>query len=206
MNLPMHYLVITMGTKILVVATKNAGKLKEFSRILEPLGFVVKSMAEVDINIDIEENGTTFAENAVIKARAIHQITKSYVIADDSGLCIDALGGAPGVYSARYMGENTPYDVKMRGIISELSNVAKSQRTARFVSAIAYITPDGACEVYEGICQGEIGYEPRGSHGFGYDPIFMVGEKSYAELSDNEKDSVSHRGKALLEFYRAISK
>lgn len=193
-----------MKNKQLTVASKNPGKLKEFKRILEPLGFSVQSMAEAGITEEIVEDGTSFADNAVIKAMAIHKLTGGYAIADDSGLCVDALDGAPGVYSARFLGEETPYTVKNAKLIAMLRDVPLAQRTARFVSAIAYVTADGACRVYQGVCEGYIGYEARGERGFGYDPIFMVGDQSYAELSDAEKDKVSHRGRALATFFAEI--
>lgn len=193
-----------MGSKLLTVASKNQGKLKEFKRILEPLGFVVQSMAEAGITEDIIEDGKTFADNAVIKAMVIHRLTGGYAIADDSGLCIDALDGAPGVYSARFLGEDTPYTIKNAKVIEMLKDVPPEKRTARFVSAIAYVTAEGTCQVYEGICEGHIGFEARGERGFGYDPIFMVGDRSYSELTDAEKDSVSHRGKALAAFYHGV--
>lgn len=193
-----------MKNKQLTVASKNPGKLKEFKRILEPLGFSVQSMAEAGITEEIVEDGTSFADNAVIKAMAIHKLTGGYAIADDSGLCVDALDGAPGVYSARFLGEETPYTVKNAKLIAMLRDVPLAQRTARFVSAIAYVTADGDCRVYQGVCEGYIGYEARGERGFGYDPIFMVGDQSYAELSDAEKDKVSHRGRALAAFFAEI--
>lgn len=194
-----------MGSRQLTVASKNQGKLKEFKRILEPLGFAVQSMAEAGITEDIIEDGKTFADNAVIKAMAIHRLTGGYAIADDSGLCIDALDGAPGVYSARFLGEDTPYTIKNAKVIEMLKDISPKNRTARFVSAIAYVTEDGECQVYEGVCEGYIGYEARGERGFGYDPIFMVGDQSYSELTDAQKDRISHRGKALAAFYQGIN-
>ncbi len=193
-----------MASKILTVASKNQGKLKEFKRILEPLGFTVRSMGEAGITDDIIEDGDTFAANAAIKAMALHKHTSGFAIADDSGLCIDALDGAPGVYSARFLGEDTPYAIKNAKVLDMLKDVPQEKRTARFVSAIAYITEDGDCEIYEGVCEGYIGYEARGERGFGYDPIFMVGELSYSELTDEQKDEVSHRGKALAAFYQGV--
>lgn len=152
----------------------------------------------------MEENGTTFEENSFLKANAVHQHTKTAVVADDSGLCVDALGGAPGVYSARYAGEDTPYPEKIRLLLEELKDIPDEKRTARFVAHICFIDENSNRIDVEGVCEGNIGYEPKGENGFGYDPIFMVGEKSFSELSDEEKDQCSHRGKALRELTKRL--
>ncbi len=186
--------------KKLIVATKNQGKLKEFKRILEPFGFIVSSMDEAGFTAEIEETGTTFAENAVIKSKAVWNATKCYTLADDSGLCIDALDGAPGVYSARYMGEDTPFSVKMKGILSAMSTHCDDDRAARFTCALSFTTPEGETKVFEDSCEGRIGYQPLGDNGFGYDPIFMIGDKSFAEITNEQKDEISHRGKAVRAF------
>ena len=157
-----------------IVATGNAGKMREFRRILEPLGFQVTSMKEEGIDVPIVEDGTTFAENARIKAMTVHQHTGEAVIADDSGICVDALGGRPGVYSARYGGEDLPHPEKIKLLLSELRDTPPEQRGAR--------------------------YE------FGYDPIFYIGERSFAEYSDEEKDRISHRGKALRRMAEEIGR
>ncbi|MDF2567772.1 MAG: XTP/dITP diphosphatase, partial [Oscillospiraceae bacterium] len=152
---------------------------------------------DIGIHIEVEETGTTFAENAILKARAIYEQTKIPTIADDSGLEVDALGNAPGVYSARYSGENATDDQNIRKLLDVLWDVRKDQRTARFVSVIHMILDDQEQVNVCGECQGMIGYVPTGENGFGYDSVFMVGERSFAELSDDEKDRISHRGRAL---------
>lgn len=185
--------------KRIVFATGNAGKMKEVRMILADLGAEVVSMKEAGISIDIEENGTTYEENALIKARAVAAATDDIVLADDSGLEIDSLGGEPGVYSARYMGEDTPYSVKNANLISRLDGVPDEKRTARFVCAIAAVLPGGRELTVRAAIEGRIGYQEKGSGGFGYDPIFYVPElrKTTAELTGEEKNLVSHRGKAL---------
>ncbi len=185
--------------KRIVFATGNAGKMKEVRMILADLGAEVVSMKEAGISIDIEENGTTYEENALIKARAVAAATDDIVLADDSGLEIDSLGGEPGVYSARYMGEDTPYSVKNANLISRLEGVPDEKRTARFVCAIAAVLPGGRELTVRAAIEGRIGYQEKGSGGFGYDPIFYVPElhKTTAELTGEDKNLVSHRGKAL---------
>ena len=182
--------------KCVVAATHNKGKLNELKRILLPYGVEVILPHDESVLDEVEENGVTFSENALIKARAVFNSCGLPTIADDSGLCIDALGGRPGVYSARYLGEDTPYNEKLAGIIEELKDVPEFQRTARFECAIAFI--DGKTEkVFSGSCEGAIGYEPRGDKGFGYDPIFYINGVSFSELSNAEKDDISHRATAL---------
>ncbi len=189
-----------MGGRI-VFATGNAGKVKEIQMILEDTGLQVVTMKEAGIATKIEENGTTFAQNALIKARTVAAAGtgQDIVMADDSGLVVDALGGEPGIYSARYLGEDTPYAVKNRNLIERLAGVPDERRTARFVCAIAAVLPDGKELLCEAAIEGRIGYEERGDHGFGYDPIFYVPEygKTTAELTEEEKNRISHRGKAL---------
>jgi len=184
----------------IVFATGNAGKMREVKAILADLNMEVLSMKEAGAVATAEENGATFTENAIIKAKDIAaKVPDAIVMADDSGLEVDALNKEPGIYSARYLGEDTPYSIKNAVIIERLEGVAQEKRTARFVCAIAAVLPDGtvltACETIEGY----IGYEERGEGGFGYDPIFMVPElgKSTAELTAEEKNAISHRGKAL---------
>lgn len=183
----------------IIFATGNAGKMREIRMILADLGLEVLSMREAGISTDIEENGATFEENALIKAKAIAALCGDIVLADDSGLEIDALNGEPGVYSARYMGEDTSYHIKNKNLIDRLEGVADEERTARFVCAIAAVLPDGRVLESKGTIEGRIGYEERGENGFGYDPIFMLPEygKSTAELSAETKNELSHRGKAL---------
>ena len=187
-----------------IVATGNQGKLREFARIFAPFGIEVVAQGAVCPGLKVEENGTTFAENAFLKADAVHRLTGKAAVADDSGLCIDALNGAPGVYSARYAGEDTPYPEKIAKLLGEIQDVPPEQRTAQFVAHICYIDQNGKRLDARGVCEGTIGYEMRGERGFGYDPIFMVGEKSFSELTDEEKDEVSHRGKALRELVRQL--
>ena len=173
--------------------------MKEVRMILKDLGLPVLSMKEAGVQADIVEDGTTFEENAKIKAVEVQKLTGALVLADDSGLEIDYLNKEPGIYSARYMGEDTPYSVKNANLISRLAGVPDEQRTARFVCAIAAAFPDGEVLTTRGTIEGIIGYEERGENGFGYDPIFYLPEykKSTAELSPEEKNALSHRGRAL---------
>lgn len=186
------------NTKI-IFATKNKGKLKEIKQIMQDTNFEVISMSEAGINIEIEETGTTFEENAIIKATAVMKESGLPALADDSGLEIDYLDKAPGVYSSRYMGEDTPYDIKNNRILELLKDVSKDQRTARFVSVIAAVFPDNTTITTKGTIEGIIGYEQAGENGFGYDPIFFVPEYNMttAQMSIEQKNEISHRGKAL---------
>ena len=183
----------------IVFATGNEGKMREERLILKDLGLPVLSMKEAGVSLDIEENGTTFAENAMIKAKAVWQQTGGIVLADDSGLVVDYLGGEPGVYSARYLGEDTSYEIKNQAIIDRLADAKEEERTARFVSAIAAVLPDGSELVTEGTVEGLIAHEPAGNGGFGYDPIFYLPEYGVtsAEIPIEKKNEISHRGKAL---------
>ena len=183
----------------LIFATGNAGKMKEIREILGRPGLTILSQKEAGITSDAEENGTTFEANALIKARAVAAQTDALVLADDSGLEIDYLNGEPGVYSARYMGEDTSYEIKNQKILDLLAGVPEEKRTARFVCVIAAVLPDGREFTTKGTIEGIIGYESRGEGGFGYDPIFFVPEFgcSTAELTMDQKNEVSHRGKAL---------
>lgn len=183
----------------IVFATGNEGKMREVRLILQDLGFPVLSMKEAGVSLDIEENGTTFAENAMIKARAVWEKTGGIVLADDSGLVVDYLGGEPGVYSARYLGEDISYEIKNQAIIDRLADAKEEERTARFVSAIAAVLPDGSELVTEGTVEGLIAHEPAGNGGFGYDPIFYLPEYGVtsAEIPIEKKNEISHRGKAL---------
>lgn len=184
----------------IIFATGNADKMREIKAILADLNMEILSMKEAGVAAEAEENGSTFIENAVIKAKDIAwKVPGAIVMADDSGLVVDALNGEPGIYSARYMGEDTPYSIKNANIISRLEGVPVEERSARFVCAIAAVLPDGRVLTTEGTIEGYIGYEERGNGGFGYDPIFMVPEYgcSTAELSAEAKNAISHRGKAL---------
>ena len=185
--------------KKIIFATGNAGKLREIREIMEGTGVEVLSMKEAGISVEVIEDGTTFEENALIKASAIAKYTDAIVLADDSGLEVDYLDKAPGVYSARFMGEDTSYDIKNQAIIDKLDGVPKEQRTARFVCVIAAVLPDGRTMSTRQTMEGYIGYHAEGENGFGYDPIFMLEEYgcSSAAISREEKNAISHRGKAL---------
>lgn len=187
-----------MGEKI-IFATGNAGKMKEIRVILGDMGYEILSLKDIGIQSCVEENGTTFEENAIIKAQEIWNQTGGLVMADDSGLEIDYLNKEPGIYSARYMGEDTDYKIKNRSLIERLNGVPDEERKARFVCAIAAILPDGNKIVTKGIMEGRIGYEECGKNGFGYDPIFILPEYgcTTAELTMEQKNKESHRGKAL---------
>ena len=188
--------------KNIIFATGNKGKVKEIEMIMADAGYEIRTMKEAGIQIDIVENGRTYEENAMIKVRAVadHPNAKGCIVmADDSGLEVDALGKEPGVYSARYLGEDTPYSIKNATIIQRLEGIPDEERTARFVCAIAAKLPDGRELSTRATIEGRIGYEEKGEHGFGYDPIFYYPPlgKNTAELSEEEKNQVSHRGKAL---------
>ena len=183
----------------IIFATSNEGKMKEVRMILADLGLEILSMKEAGILADIVENGKTFEENACIKAGQIQKLAGGIVLADDSGLEVDYLDGAPGIYSARYMGEDTSYDIKNQAIIDKLADAKGEERSARFVCAIAAALPDGRLLTTRGTIEGQIGYEIVGDGGFGYDPIFYLPERGMttAQLSPEEKNQISHRGKAL---------
>ena len=188
-----------MKTKI-IFATGNANKMREIREILGEDNYDIKSMKDAGIDCDIVEDGSTFEENSLIKARAISEYAKDAIIlADDSGLEIDALNKEPGIYSARYMGEDTSYDIKNANLIERLDGVKKEDRGARFVCAVSAVFPDGKEACVRGTIEGYIGYEPMGANGFGYDPIFYLWDKdvSTASISSEEKNAISHRGKAL---------
>lgn len=183
----------------IIFATGNEGKMREIRMIMSDLGLEILSMKEAGLHAEVDENGTTFEENAVIKAKGIAALCDDIVLADDSGLEIDALNKEPGVYSARYMGEDTSYTIKNMNLVNRLEGVPDEERTARFVCAIAAVLPDGRVLETKAAMEGRIGYEERGENGFGYDPIFVLPEygKTTAELSAEEKNKLSHRGKAL---------
>lgn len=196
-----------MKSKI-VFATGNAGKMKEIRVIMQDLGMEILSMKEAGIETDIVEDGKTFEENALIKAQAIAKFTDAIVLADDSGLEIDYLNKEPGVYSARYLGEDTSYDEKNANLLKRLEGVEKEKRTARFVCAIAAVLPDKTVVQTRGTIEGYIGEKPMGENGFGYDPIFYVEEYhcSTAELTMEQKNALSHRGKALRAMKEELKK
>ena len=194
--------------KRLIFATGNEHKMIEIREILGELPVEILSMKEAGIEADIVENGNTFEENALIKAKEVCKLAGEMVLADDSGLEIDYLNGEPGIYSARYMGEDTSYRIKNQNLIDRLAGVLDEKRTARFVCAIAAAFPDGRSFVVRGTIEGMIGYEERGENGFGYDPIFYLPERgvSTAELPPEEKNSISHRGNALRKMKELLEK
>lgn len=199
------------GIRRVLFATGNEGKMREIRSILADTGAEVLSMKEAGISVDIIEDGATFEENALIKARAVAAAlteTDCVVLADDSGLVIDVLGGEPGIYSARYMGEDTSYEEKNTNLIGRLEGVPDEKRTARFVCAIAAVMPDGREFQVQAAIEGRIGYEQKGEGGFGYDPIFYVPDfgKTTAEMTAEEKNRVSHRGKALEQMKEVLRK
>ncbi|MCO4849828.1 XTP/dITP diphosphatase [Bacillus vallismortis] len=189
-----------------IIATHNPGKVKEFKEILEPKGYDVKSLADIGYTEDIEETGHTFEENAVLKAEAVAKAVNKMVIADDSGLSIDNLGGSPGVYSARYAGEQKDDQANIVKVLSELIGIEKEQRTARFRCALAVSIPGEETKTVEGHVEGYIAEEPRGEYGFGYDPIFIVKDKdqTMAELTSDEKNKISHRADALKKLSKLL--
>lgn len=189
--------------KRVIVASGNQGKIREIREILAPLDLDVVSMKEAGIEVDVDETGTSFEENALLKARGIAMLTDDLVIADDSGLEIDYLNKEPGIYSARYLGRDVSYDIKNQNLLDRLEGVPDEKRSARFVCAVAAILPNKKELVVRGVMEGRIGYEIRGEHGFGYDPIFYLPEygMSSAEILPEEKNKISHRGKALQQMF-----
>jgi len=187
-----------------VAATNNKNKLREFIEILAPLGYKVVSLKDIGLDIDVEETGSTFEENSLIKARAIMEATGKAALADDSGLVVDALGGEPGIYSARYC-EGTDSD-RVAYLLEKMKDVPDSERTARFVSAVTLCFPDGDVLQATGTCEGFITREPKGENGFGYDPVFYVEQykKTLAEVSADKKNAISHRGNALFELQKQL--
>lgn len=183
----------------LIFATGNQDKMREIREILGDKEYEILSMEEAGIHMDIVEDGSTFEENALIKAKAVMEYSGALTLADDSGLEIDAFGGEPGIYSARYLGKNTSYVEKNRVILDRLKEIPEEKRTARFVCAIAAAFPNGQTLTTRGTMEGIIGYEAKGENGFGYDPIFYLPQlgKYSAELSSDEKNNLSHRGEAL---------
>lgn len=188
----------------LVLASKNSHKLAEMQRILGKLGLEVVLESEVGVDVDVEETGTTFEENALLKAKSVMEASGMAAIADDSGLMVDALHGAPGVYSARYGGLDSD-EARTELLLKNMKDVPQEQRTARFVSAIACALPDGRVVTASGTCEGMILFEPRGNSGFGYDPVFYVPQlgMTFAQADADAKNAVSHRGKSLEVFSKA---
>ncbi|PSL35180.1 XTP/dITP diphosphohydrolase [Planomicrobium soli] len=194
--------------KRVIIATQNKGKAKDFETLLSPLGYKVLTLRDIAEEMDVEETGITFEENAIIKAEAVAEALQTTVIADDSGLEIDALNGEPGVYSARYAGGEKSDYANIDKVLSKLDGVLDEERTARFRCVLAVAAPGQKTITFSGSCEGHILHERRGENGFGYDPIFFVPtiNKSMAELSPEEKAAISHRGNALRELKRAMPK
>ncbi len=196
-----------MNERRIVFATGNENKMKEIRMILEDLGMPVISMKEAGAYVDVEENGSTFEENAMIKASAVGALLpEDIVLADDSGLEIDCLDKAPGIYSARFAGTDTPYEIKNKMFLEKLQGVPEEKRTARFVCAIAAVFPGGRKQTLRGTMEGQIAEQAAGSNGFGYDPIFWLPEYgcTSAELAPEKKNEISHRGKALRAMKKEI--
>ena len=191
--------------KKVVIATKNKGKAKDFEALFQPLGFEVVTMFEVAPDMEIEETGTTFEENAVLKAETLAKELNMIVIADDSGLAVDALDGAPGVYSARYAGDHDD-EANIVKVLENLAGVPEEKRTARFMCALAIAGPEMDTTTVFGTCEGVILQEKRGTNGFGYDPIFFIPElgRAMAELTPEEKGAISHRGNAIRKLAQAL--
>ncbi|MGI2326414.1 XTP/dITP diphosphatase [Planococcus sp. YIM B11945] len=192
--------------KQVIIATQNKGKAKDFEALLSPLGYEVLTLLDVAKDLDVEETGTTFEENAILKAEAVAHALQTTVIADDSGLEIDALNGGPGVYSARYAGLEKSDEANIDKVLANLEGVLDEERTARFRCVLAVAAPGQETITFAGFCEGHILKERRGENGFGYDPIFYVPtlNKTMAELSAQEKAAISHRGNALRELERAM--
>lgn len=192
--------------KKIMIATSNQHKVEEFKTMLEPIGYDVVSLLDLDQEIEIEETGTTFQENAYIKAKTIHDLLGIAVIADDSGLAVNAMNGEPGIYSARFLGRDTSYDVKNQYIIDQC--IHADDKGAQFVCAIAYVRSDGTHDVFTGVVEGEIYDHMEGAKGFGYDPIFYYPpfKTTLANVSEDQKNAVSHRGKALVKLIECMQK
>lgn len=188
-----------------IIATHNMKKQAEMQRILSPLGVEVLTAEMAGVTLtDVEETGATFEENAVLKAENGCRESGLPCIADDSGLSVDFLGGEPGVYSARYSGKHGDDEANIQKLLKKLEGVPEEKRAARFVSVVCVCFPDGRKLTVDGKCEGKIGFEKHGDNGFGYDPVFMVGQKSFAELSADEKDKISHRGNALRKLAQVL--
>lgn len=189
-----------------IVASHNKKKLEELTRILKPMGLDVICPSDISGGVpDVEENGTTFEENALLKARSACSYTGLPAIADDSGLCVDALGGEPGIYSARYAGTGNDADNNAL-LLKNLEGVSKEKRTARFVSVIACVFPDGREFTVRGQCEGRIGFEPQGDGGFGYDPLFITAQGCFGTMTAEQKDKISHRHNAIVLFSEELKK
>ena len=189
----------------LVVATHNAHKCEEFARILNPLNIEVVSQDDIGVKDSADETGKTFIDNARIKAKAVYDVRKCMVVADDSGLEVESLNNAPGVYTARYGGEGLSDKQRYEYLLKNMTDIPENKRQARFCCALVLIMPNGDEYDFFETCEGKIGFEAQGEDGFGYDPIFMVNDKSFAQISGEEKDKISHRGKALRKLAKKLS-
>ena len=191
-----------------IFATGNENKLKEIRMIMEDMDIEIVSMKEAGVYVDVEETGTSFEENSLLKAKAIAMKSGELTLADDSGLEIDYLNKEPGIYSARYMGEDTSYDIKNAELLRRMEGVPDEKRSARFVCAVAMVRPDGTSEVVRATMEGRVAYEPAGVNGFGFDPIFFLPEYgcTSSELSPEDKNAISHRGKALRMIREVLEK
>ncbi|NLD42424.1 MAG: XTP/dITP diphosphatase [Chloroflexi bacterium] len=196
-----------MHTRVLL-ATRNQGKRREYQNLLAGLNLALVTLDEAGIDLEVEETGATFAENALLKARGYAHASGLPTLADDSGLEVDALGGAPGVHSARYAGADATDQDRCLLLLQSLHNIPEGQRGARFRCVIAVAWPDGAIDVADGTCEGSIAHAPRGSHGFGYDPVFLPAGRTVtmAELSPEEKDRISHRARAAAALRPALER
>lgn len=190
----------------IIIASNNKGKIKEFKKILEPLGYNVFSQSEAGINIEVEETGTTFEENAKLKARAIYNLKHTAVLADDSGIVVDYLNGEPGIYSARYMGLQTDEE-RRRCVLYKMKDAKKEDRTARYVCCICYIEENGKENIVNGVWEGIVADKEYGENGFGYDPIFMPNgsDKTVAQMLPEEKNTISHRAMAIQKLKELLS-
>lgn len=191
----------------IIVASNNKGKILEIKEKLKAFNIEVLSLKEANIDIEIEETGTTFAENAILKARTIYKLTKTPVLADDSGLEVDCLDGKPGVYSHRFAGPDATDEDRINKILELMTNIPDEKRSARFRCSICYIDENGKENLFDGTVEGKIGYEPKGNDGFGYDPIFVLESgKTFAQISQEDKNKISHRGKAINKFAQLFIK
>ncbi len=187
-----------------ILASNNKGKLNEFKEKLAEFGINVIPQSEAGVSLKAEETGTTFEENAILKAKAVYDLLHKPVISDDSGLEIDFLDGKPGVYSSRFLGEDTPYDEKCNKVIELLANAENEKRTARFRCSICFIDENGQVHIFSDKCEGKIANAPKGENGFGYDPIFEYNGTTFAQMSHEQKNEISHRGKAVRKFMEYI--
>ena len=190
----------------MILASNNAGKLREMRAILQPFGFEVLSQREAGFCEEVEETGTSFAENAQLKEQAVYQALHVPVLADDSGLMVDALDGAPGIYSHRFAGEDATDQQRCEKLLTMLQDVPAPRRTARFVCAVCYLDESGEAVLFTGTCEGTIGTVPAGTNGFGYDPVFYYGDQTLAQMTDAEKNQISHRANALRQLEAYLQK